>query len=166
MSDSLWPHELQHARLLCPSPFPEVFPSSCPVNHWCHPTISSSVNLFSLCLQSFPASGSFPMSRLLSSGGQSIGASALTSDLPMNIQGWFSLGLTCLNYLLSKGLSRVFSSTTIWKQIFFGTLSTLLSSSHICIWLLERPLGLFYPRDNTSKTFSIVWDIGKQFNKC
>ena len=106
LSDSLQPHGLQHARLPCPSPSPGVCPSSRLLNWWCHPTISSSIALFSFCLQSFPASGSFPMSRLLASGGQSIGASA--SVLPVNIQGWFPLRLTGLISLLSKGLSSLF----------------------------------------------------------
>ena len=109
--DSLRPHELQHTRLPCPSPSPGVCSNSCPLSQWCHPIISSSVTSFSSCPQSFPASGSFPMSLLFASGGQCTGGSASTSVLPMNIQGWFPLGLTGL-ILLSKGLSRVFSSTT------------------------------------------------------
>ena len=96
MSDSLWPHGLQHTRPPCPSPSPRVCPSTCPMIRWCHPTISSSVILFSSCPQSFPASGSFPMNRLFTSGGLSIGASAAAYILPMNIQGWFPLGLTVL----------------------------------------------------------------------
>ena len=112
VSYPLWPHELQHARLLCPSPSPGVSSNSCPLSQWQPPTISSSVILF-FCLQSFPASGSFPMSRLFASGGQSLGVSALASVLSMNIQDWFSLGLTGLISLLSKGLSRIFSSTTV-----------------------------------------------------
>ena len=118
MSDSLWPHGLRHARLPCPSPSPWVYSNSCPLSQWCHPTISSYVIPFSSCLQSFPASGSFPMSWLFSSGGQSIGASA--SVLPVNIQGWFHLGLTGWIFLQSKGLSRVFSNTTVQKRQFFG----------------------------------------------
>ena len=101
-------HGLQHARLFCPSLSPGVCSNSCPLSQWCHPTISSSVIPFSSCTQSFPASGSFPMSQLFTSGSQSIGASA--SVLPVNIQGWFPLGLTGLISLLSKGLSRVFST--------------------------------------------------------
>ena len=112
---TLQPHGLQHARLPCPSLSPGVFSNSCPFNRWCYPTISSSVSRFSSCLQSFPASGSFPVGQLFTSGSQRIGASA--SVLPMNIQGWFSLGLTGLISLLSKGLSRVFSSTTIRKHL-------------------------------------------------
>ena len=103
--DSLQPHEPQHARPPCPSPTPRVYPNSCPLSWWCHPTISFSVVPFSSCLQSFPASGSFQMSRLLASGGQSIGASASASVLPMTIQSWFLLGLTGLISLQSKGPS-------------------------------------------------------------
>ena len=139
MSDSLQPHELQHTRLPCPSLSPRVFSNSCPLSWWCHPTISSSVALFSFCLQSFPASGSFPMSQLFPSSGQIIGASTSTPVLTMNIQGWFSLGLTDLISLQSKGLSRVFSSITIWKHQFFSIQPSLWSNSHICTWLLEKP---------------------------
>ena len=135
---SLWPHGLQHTRPPCPSPSPGVCPSSCLLNEWCYPTISSSVTLFSSCLQYFPASGSFP-SQLFTSGGQRVGASASVPVLPMNIQGWFPLKLTGLISMLSKGLSRVFSSTTIQKHQFVSTLPSLLSSFHIHIWLLERP---------------------------
>ena len=120
VADSLRPHELQHARLLCPSLSPGVCSNSCPLSRWCHPTISSFVTLFSSWLQSFPASRSFPMTRLFTSGGQSIGASALASVLPMNIQGWFPLWSTYLISLLSEGLWRVFSSTTIQKHQFFS----------------------------------------------
>ena len=118
MSDSLWPHRLQHARPPCPSPTPGVYPNSCSLSRWCHPAISSSVVPFSSCLQSFPASGSFSMSLLFVSGGQSIGASA--SALPMNFQSWFPLGLTGLISLLSKGLSRVFFSVTVQKHQLFS----------------------------------------------
>ena len=114
VSNSLWPHGLQHARLPCPSPTPGVCSNSCPLSQWCHPTISSSVIPLSSYPQSFPASGSFPMSWLFASGGQSIGASA--SVLPMNIQGWFSFGLTGLISLLSKELSRAFSNITVWNN--------------------------------------------------
>ena len=109
---TLRPHRLQHTRLPCPSPIPGACSNSCPSSWWCHPTISSSVIPFSSCLQSFLTSGSFPMSQLFTSGGQSIGASASGSVLPMNIQDWFPLGLTSLISLQSKGLSRVFSNTT------------------------------------------------------
>ena len=137
-SDMTWQsHGLQYAKLPCPSPSPRVCPSSCPLHQWCHPTISPSVTLFSFCLQSFPATRSFPMSQLFASGGQSTGASAPV--LPMSIQGWFPLRLTGLISLLSKGLTRVFSSTTVWKHQCFGTLPSLWSSSPNHIWLLERP---------------------------
>ena len=118
MSDSLWPHGLHYARLPCPSLSSRVCSNSCPLSRWCHPTISCSVILFSSCPPSFSASGSFPVSCLFASGGQSIGASASASVLPMNIQGWFPLELTGLISLLSKRLSRVLSSTTIWKHRF------------------------------------------------
>ena len=122
MSDSLWPHGLQHARLPCQSPTPGAYSNSCPLSQWCHPTSSSSVASFSSCLQSFPASGSFPMSQFFTSGTQSIGVSASTSGLPMNIQDWFPLGLAGLIFLQSKGLSRVFSNTTVQKYQFFSTI--------------------------------------------
>ena len=115
MSNSLRPHEPQHARPPCPSPTPGACTNSRPLSRWCHPTISSSVTPFSSCPQSSPASGSFAMSQLFASGGQTIGASASTSVLPMNIQDWFPIGLTGLISLLSKGLSRVFSNTTVQK---------------------------------------------------
>ena len=132
-------HRLQHARPPCPSPSPGVYPNSCPLSRWCHPTISFSVVPFSSCLQSFPASGSPQMRQFFTSGGQSIGTSASASVLPMNIQAWFLLGLTGWISFLSKGLSRVFSSTTVWRHQFFGTQPFLLSSSHIYTWLLEKP---------------------------
>ena len=116
MSNSLWLHRLQHTRLLCPSVSPGACSNSCPLNRWCHLTISSSVAPFSSCLQSFPASGSFPISWLFASGSWNIGASASASVLPMNIQGWFPLGLTVLISFKSKGLSRVFFNTTVQKQ--------------------------------------------------
>ena len=117
VSNSLRPHGLQHSRLPCPSPTPRVYSNSCPSHQWCHPTISSSVIHFSSCLQSFPASGSFPMSQFFTSGGQSNnGVSASASVLPMNIQDWFPLGLTGWISLQSKGLSRVFSNTTVQKH--------------------------------------------------
>ena len=121
VSDSLRPHGLQHTRLPCPSPTPRDYSNSCPLSQWCHPTISCFVVSFSSCLQSFPASGSFPMSQYFVSGGQSIGVSASASVLPMIIQDWFYLGLTGSISLLSKGLSRVFSNTTFQKHRFFGT---------------------------------------------
>ena len=141
VSDSLRPHGLQHARLPCPSPTCRAFSNSCPLSQWCHPTISSSVIPFSSCLQSFPAWGSFPMSRLFSSG-HSIGASTSASILPMNIQSWFPLRLTDLIFLLCKKLSRLFSSTTVRRHQFFSTQPSLWSNSHICTWLLEKTIVL------------------------
>ena len=141
VSDSLRPHEPQHTRLPCPSPTLGVHSNSCPSSWWWHPAISSSVFPFS-CPQSFPASGSFPVSQLLVSGGQSFGASASTSVLSMNIPGWIPLGLTGLITLQSKGPLRVFSSTTIWKHHFFGAQPSLWSSSHIHTWPLEKTTGL------------------------
>ena len=125
VSDSLQPHGLQHTRLPCPSPTPRACSNSCPLSRWCHPTVSSSVVPFFSCLQYFSASVSFPMSQFFAPGGQSIGASASTSVLLMNIQDWFPLGLTGLISLQSKGLSRVFSNTTVskasilWHSAFF-----------------------------------------------
>ena len=116
VSDSLWAHELQHARPSCPSPTPGVHPNSCPSSQWCHPTLSSSVIPFSSCPQSFPASASFPVSQFLESDGQSIGVSASTSILPVNTQDWSPLGWTGWISLQSKGLSRVFSNTTVQKH--------------------------------------------------
>ena len=162
VSNSLWPHEPQHARPPCPSPTHGVHPNPCALSWWCHPTISSSVVPFSSCLQSFPVSGSFPMSQLFASGDQSIGASASASVL--NIQGWFPLGLTGLISLKSKGLSRVFSSTTgqklyfskkikhaetlkeLWvstqrlsfQALHFVTLLHHLSIHHSCFWSISK----------------------------
>ena len=130
MSDCLQPHELQHARLLCLSLSPWVCANSHPLSQWCHPTISSSVVPFSSSPQSFPASGSFPVSQFFSSGGQSIGASASALVLPMNIQDWFPLGLTSLISLQSKGYSRVFSNTTVQKHQFFGAQLCMVQLSH------------------------------------
>ena len=120
VSDSLWPHELQHARPPCPSPTVGVHPNPCPSSRWCHPAISSSVIPFSSCPQSFPASQSFQMSQLFTSGGQSIGVSASTSVLPMNTRDWSPLEWTGWISLQSKGLSWVFSNTTVQKHQFFG----------------------------------------------
>ena len=120
MSDSLRPHESQHARLPCPSPTPWAYLNSCPSSQWCHSTILSSAVPFSSCLQSFPASGSFLVSQFFTSGGQSIGASASASVLPMNIQDWSPLGWTGWISLQSKVLSRVFSKTRVQKHQFFG----------------------------------------------
>ena len=130
MSNSLWPHGLQHARLPCPD--------SCPLSQWCHPTISSSVVPFSSCLQSFLASGSFPMSQFFASGGQSIGVSASASVLPMNTQDWSPLGWTGWISLQSKGLSRVFSNTTVQKHQFFSAQLSSQSNSQIHTWPQEK----------------------------
>ena len=133
---TLQPHGLQHTRLPCPSPTPRACSNSWPLSRWYHPTISSSVLPFS-CLQTFPASGSFPNSQF-SSGGQTIEVSASASVLPMNIQDWFLLGWTGWIFLLSKGLPRVFSNTTVQKHQFFGSQLYLCSNSHIYTWLLEK----------------------------
>ena len=138
MSNSLWPHESQHARPPCPSPTPRVYPNSCPSSQWCHSAISSSVVPFSSCPQSLPASGSFPVSQLFTSGGQSIGVLAPASVLPMNIQDWSPLGWTGWISLQSKGLSRVFSNTTVQKHQFFSTQLSLRPNSHIHTWPLEK----------------------------
>ena len=139
VSNSLRPHELQHTRLPCSSPTPGACSNSRPSSRWCHPTISSSVVLFSSCLQSFPASASFPVSQFFASGGQSIGASASASVLPMNIQDWFPLGWNVWISLQSKGFSRVFPNTTVQKHRFFGAQLALWSNSHVHTWLLEKP---------------------------
>ena len=131
VSNSLWPDESQHTRPPCPSPTPGVHSNSGPSSQWCHPAISSSVVPFSSYPQSLPASGSFPMSWLFASGGQSIGASDSASVLPMIIQDWFPLGLTDLIFLQSKGPSRVFSNTTVQKHQFFGPQLSLWLNSHI-----------------------------------
>ena len=139
VSDSLQPHESQHARPPCPSPTPGVYSNSYPSSRWCHPTISSSVIPFSSCPQSFPASGSFQMSQLFASGGQSIRVSASASDLPVNIQDWSPLGWTSWISLQSKGLTRAFSNTTVQKHQFFSAQLSSQSNSHIHTWPLEKP---------------------------
>ena len=138
VSNSLWPHGLQHTRPSCPSPTPGVHSNSSPLSQWCHPTILSSVVPFSSCLQSCPASGSFPMTQFFASGGPSIGISASKSVLPMYIQDWSPLGWTGWISLQSKGLSRVFSNTTVQKHQFFGAQLSLQSNSLIHTWLLEN----------------------------
>ena len=138
MSDSLQPRELQHTRSRCPSPTPRVHSNSRPSSCWCHLAISSSVVPFSSCPQSLPASESFPMSQLFSWGGQSTRVSALASVLPKNTQDW-SLEWTGWISLQSKGLSRVFSNTTVQKHQIFGTQLSSQSNSHIHTWLLEKP---------------------------
>ena len=136
---TLCSYKLQLARLLCPPLSPRVCSDSCPLSWWCHPTIPFSIALSSFCLQSFPGLGSFLMSRLFASDGQSIGASALAAVLPMNIQGWFPLGLTGLISLQSKGLSRVFSNTTVQKHPVFCAQPSLWPNYHIHTWLREKP---------------------------
>ena len=137
VSDSLWLHGLQLARPPCPSPSPGACSNSCPLSQWCHSTISSSVIPFS-CLQSFPTSGSFPVSQFFASCGERIETWASASILPTNIQDWFPLRLTGLISLLSKGLSRVFSNTTVQKHQFLNTQLSLWSNPHIHTWLLEK----------------------------
>ena len=139
VSDSLRPHESQHARPPCPSPTPGVHSNSCPSTQWCHPAISSSVIPFSSWSQPLPASQSFPMNQLFTWGGQSIGVLALASGLPKNTQDRSPLGWTCWISLQSKGLSRVISNTTVQEHLFFGTQFSLWSHSHIHTWPLEKP---------------------------
>ena len=141
MSDSLGPHWLQNARLPCPSPTLRTCSNSCSLGWWCNSTISSSVIPFS-CPQSLPAGGSFPVSQFFASGGQSIEASVSVSIFPMNIQDWFPLWLTVLIPLQCKGLSRVFSITTVQKHQFFGSQFSLWPISHILTWLLEKTIAL------------------------
>ena len=151
MSDSLQPHGLQHARPPCLSATTRVYSSSCPLSRWCHPTISSSVILFS-CPQSLPASVSYPMSQSFKSGGQSIGVSVSASVLPINIQDWFPLGWTCWISLLSKGLSRVFSNVAVQKHQFFGARSwTRLK------WLSSSSSSFLY-----SPTLAFVYNYRKK----
>ena len=139
MSNSLVSYGLKHTNLPCPSASPGACSNSRPLSQWCHPTISSSVTPFSSCLQFFPGSGSFSLSWLFTSGGQSNGASASASVLPVNIQDWLPLGWTGWISLLSKGLSRVFSNTTVQKHQFFSAQLSLWSNSHIHTWLLQKP---------------------------
>ena len=138
-SNSLQPHGPQHARPPCPSPTLGVYPNSCPLSQWCHPTISSSVVPFSSCLQSFPVSGSFQVSQLFTSGGQSTGVSASASVLPLNTQNWSPLRWTRWISLESKGCSGVFSNTKVQKHQFFSTHLSLQSNSHIHTWPQEKP---------------------------
>ena len=139
VSNSLRLHESQHARPPCPSPALGVYINSCPLSRWCHPTISFSVVSFFSCPQSFPASGSFQMSQLFASGGQSIGVSASTSVLSMNTLVWSPLGWTGWISLQSKGLSRLFSNTTAQKHQFFSAQLPSQSNSYIHTWPLEKP---------------------------
>ena len=137
--DSLRPHGLHYARPHCPSPTPRVYSNSCPLSRWCHPATSSSVVPVPSRLQSFPALGSFLMSQFFSSGDQTIGVSASASVLPMNIHGWSPLGWTGWISLQSKGLSRVFSNTTVQKHQFFSAQPSSQSNFHIHTWPLEKP---------------------------
>ena len=139
VSESLQPQESQHARPPCPSPTPGVHSNSCPLSRWCHPAISSSVIPFSSCPQSLPASESFPMNQPFTWGDQSTGVSALASFLPKNTQGWSPLEWTGWISLQSKGLSRVFSNTTVQQHQFFGAQPSSQSNSHIHTWPLEKP---------------------------
>ena len=141
VSNSLRPHGMQHARLPCPSPTLRASSKTCPLSWWCQPTISSSVIPISSCLQSFPASGSFPMNQFFISDDLSIGVSASASVPPMNIQDWFSLGLTSLIFFQFKGLSRISSNITVQKcsAFFFGTQLSLWSNFPIHKWLLKKP---------------------------
>ena len=154
MSNPLWPYGLQHTWLPYPSPTSRACSNACPSSQWCYPTISSSVVPFSSCPQSFPASGSFPLSQFFPSDGQSIGASALASVLPMNIQDWFPLGLTGWISLQTKGLSRVFSNTTDQRHQFFGAQLSLQSNSHIRTWLLTLTRWTF-----VSKVMSLLFNM-------
>ena len=158
MSHSLQPREPQHARTPCPSPTPGVHSNSCPSSRWCHPTVSSSVVPFSSCPQSFPASGSFQMSQLSASGGQSLGASASASVLPMNTQDRFPLGWTGWISLQSKGLSRVFSNTTVEKHQFFSTLLSLWfnSNSQHLDYISTHSHFLLSPMDTGSQRISLL----------
>ena len=140
MSDPLRPHGGQYARLPFPSPTPGACSNSRPLSWWCHPAISSPVVPFSSCPQSLPASGSFPMSQLFAWGGQSTGVSVSTSALPMNTQYWSRLGLTGWIFLQSKGLSRVFSNTTVQKHWFFSAQPSFWTNSHIHTWLLVQAI--------------------------
>ena len=155
MCDSLLLHGLQHARPPCPSPTPGIHPNSCPLSQWCHPTISSSVIPSSSCPQSFPASGSFQMSQCFTSGGQSIGVSASAS---MNTQDWSPLGWTGWISLQSKGLSRVFSDTTVQKHQFFGAQISSQSNSHIHYMTTGKTIALTR-RTFVGKVMSLLFNM-------
>ena len=171
VADSLWPHGLQHSRLPCPSPSPRVCLNSCPLSWWCHPTRSSSVVPFFSCLNLVQHQGLFHWVSSSLIWWPSIGASTLASVLPMNIQGSFLLGFTSLNSLLSKGLSKLFSSTTIWKHQFFGAQPSLWSISHFCttgkaialtIWMLVgRVISLLF---NMLSRFVVAFLPGSKRN--
>ena len=159
VSDSLQHHELQHVRPPYPSPTPGVHPDSCPSTRWCHPAISSSVGPFSSCPQSLPASGSFPMSQLFAWGGQSVGVSASPSVLPMNTQDWSPLEWTGWISLQSKGLSRVFSNTTVQKHQFFSAQLSSQSTSHIHTWPLEKPYVALTRWTFVGKVMSLLFNM-------
>ena len=154
MSDSLQPHGLQHNRPPCPSPTPGVYPGSCPLSRWCHPTISSSGVPFSSCLQSFPTTGSFPVSQFFTSGGQNIGASASASVLPMNIQDWF-LRMDWFDFLAVQGALKSLLQHHNSKHQFFCTQPSLWSNSHIHTWLLDVALTVAL----TIRTILQLWHI-------
>ena len=158
VSDSLWPHESQHARPPCPSATPGVHSNSCPSSQWCHPAISSSVVPFTSCPQSLPASESFPMSQLFASGGQSIKVLALASFLPKNTQDRSPLGWTSWTSFQSKGLSRVFSNTTVQKHQFFSAQLSSQSNSHIHTWSLEKNIALTR-RTFVGKVMSLLLNV-------
>ena len=162
MSSSWQPHELQHTRLPCLSLCPRVCSNSCPLSQWCRPTISSSVAPFSSCPHSFPGSGSFPMRWLFTSGSQSIGVAASVSVLPVNIQDWFPLGLIGLISLLSRGLSIVFSNTTVRKHQFFSTQPSLLSNTHIHTKTTGKTIALII-QAFVSKVMSLLFNIRSRF---
>ena len=157
VSDSLWPHRQHQVTLLCSLLFPGVCLISCPSSRWHYLTISSSATPFSSCLQSFPASGSFPMSWLFISSGQIIEASASATVLPMNIQDWLPLKLMVLISFLSRALWRVFSSPTITKCQFFDIQTSLLSNSHICTWLLGKKNITLIIQTFVSKMISLLF---------
>ena len=164
MSDSLWHHGLQHARLPCPSPFPGLCSNSNPVSHWCHPTILLSVFPFSPCLQSFPASESFLISLLFTTGGQIIGASASASFLPKKSQGWSPSEWTGWISSKSKGLSRIFSNTTVQNHQFFGAQPYLWSNSHIHHDYWEKKNIALTRQIFVSKVMSLLFNILSRFS--
>ena len=139
VSDSLWPHGLQHTRPPCPMSTPRIYSNLCPLSRWCHSTTSSSVVSFSSCPQSLPATKSFPVSQLFAWGDQSTGVSAIALFLPKKSQGWSPSEWTGWISLQSKEISRVFSNTTVQKHLFFGSQPSSQSNSHIHKWLLEKP---------------------------
>ena len=164
MSDSLWPQGLQHARSPCPSPTPKACSNSCPSSQWRHPTILSSVVPFSSCLQSFPGSGSFPVSQLCASGGQSIGVSASASVLPMNIQDWFPLGLTGLISLLPKEFSRVFSSVSLKASVLWPSAFFMVQLSHLYM-TTGKTIVLIIQTFVGKLSCFLIWSLGWFINQ-